>query len=328
MANNLEGKTCLVTGASGFMGANLCNELVKQGARIKALLHVDLQGCWDEKVVCNLGEDDVPESIMQDVDIVFHLAGLAHSLTNNSSKDYLYYKINVDGTKALLDAAKLADVKRFIFFSSVKAMCEENNNCLNESFIPKPVTAYGMSKLEAEKLVLNGGYVIDPTVLRLVMVYGNTNKGNLPRMINFVSKRWFLPFPKTLNKRSMIHVDDVIDGAILAATNQSSGGEVYILSDGVYYSTREIYELICKSLNKEIPPWCIPVFVYVLIAKFGGVLNDIIGKRIFFDTDNLQKLVGNSFFSSEKAMSELGFAPVRSLSNSIANILIKKKPNG
>ena len=72
MANKIDGKICLVTGASGFVGSCLCKELVRLGAKVRALLHSDLQGCWENKFVCNLGEDSVPESLMQGVDIVFH----------------------------------------------------------------------------------------------------------------------------------------------------------------------------------------------------------------------------------------------------------------
>ena len=179
-------------------------------------------------------------------------------------------------------------------------MGEGSDLRLDENSESNPLSAYGKSKLEAEQLVLSGGYVSSPTVLRLVMVYGDSDKGNLPKMIKAISKNWFPPFPKVNNKRSMIHVEDVIQAAIKAAETDISTGEVYILSDGIDYSTRQIYESIRKTLGKTVPAWGIPVIGLSIIAMTGDVFKRITGRRIFFDSDNFQKLMGNSYYSSEK----------------------------
>jgi len=317
----LTGKTCLVTGASGFIGSNLCQELVRQGAIVKALLHSDSAGVWDTSFTCKLGEQQIPDRVMQNVEVIFHLAGRAHSLSDNSDQDKLYYQTNVDGTRSLLEAARVANVSKFIFFSSVKSMGEESDIRLDESSDSRPLSAYGKSKLEAENLVLRGGYVAFPTVLRLTMVYGNSNKGNLPKMIKAISKNWFPPFPNIKNKRSMIHVEDVVQGAILAASTQTSIGKTYILSDGVDYSTRQLYEIIRQSMGKKIPSWGLPLLSLYLIAKASDMLRVITGRRISFDSDNLQKLIGSSFYSTEKAKSELGFSPKHTLLNDIPNMI-------
>ncbi len=318
---NLSGKTCLVTGASGFIGSHLCEELVKQGAIVKALLHTPCEGIWASSFLCTLGEKQVPEQAMKDVEIVFHLAGRAHSIAEQRSEDNLYYQTNVAGTRALLEAARDANVDKFIFFSSVKSMGEESDVRLDENSEPHPRSPYGKSKLEAEKLVLDGGYVALPTVLRLVMVYGNSNKGNLPRMIKAISKNWFPPFPKIENKRSMIHVEDVVQGAILAASSQISAGKTYILTDGIDYSTRQLYEIIRRSMSKSIPSWGIPLLSLKCIAMFGDVLRIISGRRILIDSDSLQKLIGNSYYSSKKIGSELGFLPKHTLFNTMPKVI-------
>ncbi len=321
MLISLKGKTCLVTGASGFIGAHLCQVLIKQGAIVKALLRRPAKGCWDVSFQCKLGEDQIPAEALDSTDIIFHLAGFAHSLSQKSSDDRLYYQTNVEGTRSLLKAAQNCDTGKFIFFSSVKAMGEENDNRLDENTIPHPQTLYGKSKLNAEKLVLESKFVKSATVLRLVMVYGNTNKGNLAKMINAISKSWFPPLPKIENKRSMIHVEDVVQGAILAASNDVSVGKTYILSDGIDYSTRDLYENIKKSMNKRVPLWGTPIMCMKFLAQTGDLLKYITGRRIIFDTDSLQKLIGNSYFSSKKAVSELGFLPKYKLIDSIPDII-------
>ena len=317
----LNEKVCLVTGASGFIGTHLCQELLKQGAIVKALLRRSVEGPWSASFLCLLGQENIPEEALNGVEIIFHLAGYAHSLSQNSSDIDFYNQVNVEGTRMLLEAACNANVKRFIFFSSVKSIGEENDVRLDETAEPKPISEYGKSKLAAEKLVLHGNYVEFPTVLRLVMVYGNTNKGNLPKMINAISKNWFPPFPMIKNKRSMIHVEDVVQGAVLAALKDIGAGKIYILSDGLDYSTRQIYEEIRKTMNKKIPSWGIPKLCLQLIAKIGDILRVVARRRILFDSDNLHKLVGNSYYSSKKAVTELGFAPKHTLFDSLPKII-------
>ena len=319
---DLSGKTCLVTGASGFIGSILCAELKIRGASVKALLHSNVHGPWEDGFVCELGQQNIPAQMMQGVDIVFHLAARAHALSDSSTQESLYFKTNVDGTHDLLKAAGAAGVEKFILFSSVKAMGEECNFRLNEESNAKPLTIYGKSKLEAEKLVLDGGYVTASTVLRLSMVYGNSVKGNLPKMINAISRNRFPPFPKIQNKRSMIHVEDVVQAAILAATNKISAGKTYILSDGIDYSTRELYEKICESINKKIPGWEVPIFILNFIAKFGDVFKFITKRRFFIDSDSLQKLIGNAYYDSSKIQLELGFTPKHTLFAELENIIM------
>jgi len=101
--------------------------------------------------------------------------------------------------------------------------------------------------------------VPESVVLRLSMVYGPTRKGNLPRMIEAVTKGRFPPLPETGNKRSMVHVDDVVQAAMLAAERPESVGQTYVVTDGPPYSTRQIYECICEALGRDAPKWHVPI---------------------------------------------------------------------
>jgi len=316
----LKDKTCLVTGASGFVGTYLCKELIKEGAEVKGMFRDECSGAWDSHVLCKLGEQSIPGQLLKDVDIIFHLAGHAHSISEDPAKEDVYFKTNVNGTRDLLQAAEKAGVERIIYYSSVKSMGEETVERLDEAFSPNPTSLYGKSKLEAEKLVLYGDYVTSPTVLRLPLVYGPSVKGNFPRMVRAISKNRFPPFPKIENKRSMIHVNDVVHGTILAASNPNSAGKIYILTDGVDYSTRQLYELICESIGKKIPLWTTPVLIYYLLARAGDWLNHIKGDRKYFDTSNYQKLFGNAYYSYERARAELEFQSRHTLADSLPSI--------
>ncbi|MDQ7010672.1 MAG: NAD-dependent epimerase/dehydratase family protein, partial [Mariprofundaceae bacterium] len=214
---------------------------------------------------------------------------------------------NTEGTRRLLEAAKAAGARRFVFFSSVKAMGEGGPGCLDETAGCRPETAYGKSKLAAERLVLEGGFVPEPVVLRLSMVYGPATKGNLPKMIEAVRKGRFPPLPETGNKRSMVHVDDVVAAALLAAEKPAAAGQTYIVTDGKAYSTRRMYEWVCEALDKPVPSWHIPVPALKALARMGDVIGRVRGRRFMFDSDALAKLTGSAWYDSGKICRELGF---------------------
>jgi len=218
------------------------------------------------------------------------------------------------------------NIGHFIHFSSVKAMGEGSDTELNESDDAKPQSAYGRAKLESEKIVLeahqNG---LPATIIRLPMVYGPGCKGNLPRMIQSIERRYFPPFPNTLNKRSMVDVRDVVQAALLAAMSPIAAGKLYIVTDGKVYSTREIYECICKELQITIPSWTVPVFVLHIAAKMGDFIGLIKGTRFVFDSSALDKLLGSAWYSSEKISRDLKYRPTYSLSDALPEIVTEHR---
>jgi len=310
----------LVSGASGFIGRNLCQRLRERGVRIRALMRHECQGPWDEVLEVDLA-DFVPDKVLQGVNTVFHLAGKAHALSETRQEEADYHAINAMGTQRLLEACQAEKVQRFVLFSSVKSMGEGGMVCLDEDADIPPETPYGRSKLDAERLVLKGGYVPHPVVLRLSMVYGPIQKGNLPRMIHTIAKGRFPPLPELENQRSMVHVDDVVRAAILVAGSPESAGGTYILTDGRTYSTRQMYEWICEALGKSIPSWYVPIFALRLLAMTGDGIGALRGKRFVFDSDAMEKLVGSACYSSDLIQKDLGFKPERNLQESLGEIV-------
>jgi nucleoside-diphosphate-sugar epimerase len=313
-------KDVLVTGAKGFIGARLCHLLTQQGFKLKVLNHGDLTS--DEQFFqMDLVEDDCPVGLCAGIDTVFHLAGIAHDVAENLFDDVQFKRVNVEGTRKLLEAAQQAGVKNFIFFSSVKAVGESEQQPMDETVDIPADRAYGQSKYAAEQLVLHGGYVPHPVVIRPCMVYGNTQKGNLPRMIKAIEHGLFLPLPETHNRRSMVHVDDVVQAALLAAEKPEAAGRIYIVTDENHYSTRQIINWIRAALGKPPIGWQIPLSVLNLLAKTGDLIGRLIGRRFPFDTAALQKLTGSADYSSAKIRRELGYKPQHSLPSSLPDIV-------
>ncbi len=317
----------LITGANGFIGGHLIARLRRDGVSIRALVHEhdeDVRaGAGVELVRGDVRDLGVMRAAAAGADAVAHLAGRVHALSEVQGDAALYDAINVEGTRNVLEAALERGVGRVLFFSSVKAMGEGGAACLDEEAAPKPTTAYGRSKLAAEELVLDYGKrsALRGTCLRLPVVYGPHNKGNLARMIRAIDRGVFPPLPDTGNRRSMVHVSNVVEAAVLALTRPGSSGQRYIVTDARPYSTRELYEAICRALGRAVPRWSVPLRLLAALGRAGDGIGRLRGKRFVFDSDALEKLIGSAWYSSAKIARELGYWPVVGLDEALPELV-------
>jgi nucleoside-diphosphate-sugar epimerase/GT2 family glycosyltransferase len=319
----------LVTGGTGFIGKRLVDELLALGAKVTVLTRQPEQVArlWPKQpITARRGDLEAPASLAGACDgmtLVFHLASCAHMLDPLANDDARHRQVTEQGTLALLATARASQVKSFVFVSSVKAMGEEDERCLDENTPTHPETPYGLAKLHAEQAVLaTGGETgMRATVLRLPMVYGPGNKGNLPRMIEAIRHRRFPPLPDVANRRSMVHVNDTVQAMLLAAVKPVAAGQVYIVTDGRAYSTREIYRLIAKHLHMRAPQWSMPLLPLRMAARFGDGLASL-GVNFPLNTAVLGKLLGSAWYRSEKISRELGFKAHYDLQRALPEIIL------
>jgi len=149
-------------------------------------------------------------------DTVIHLVAKTHDFSAGEDREDEYRLINVTGTRNMLEACDREAVRHVVYFSSVKAMAEEAEGILDESFPPHPTTAYGRTKLEAEEALRQFGreHGIKTTTLRLPLVYGPGNKGNVYRMIEAVDRGRFAIIGRGDNRRSMVYVENVVEARL------------------------------------------------------------------------------------------------------------------
>jgi UDP-glucose 4-epimerase len=305
----------LVTGAGGFIGRHLVARLLQNGYSVRALVHKSRPPAeWPANVEVAIGDvrdAQAMKEVAAGCEIVYHLAGKAHALTEVRGDEDTYRAINTDGTRHVLEGAVASGARAFVLFSSVKVMGEGGGQCLNESFVGTPTSSYGCSKLAAEQVTLDIGRRtgLHVTCLRFPLIYGPGNKGNLSRMIAAIDRRVFPPLPELANRRSMVHVVDAVQAAVLAAGVPAASGQCYIVTDGCAYSTRELYHLICRALDKPIPRWHVPQWTLRGLGKVGDAIGKVSGKRFLFDSDALDKLIGSAWYSSEKISRQLGYQP-------------------
>ena len=164
---------------------------------------------------------------------------------------------------------------------------------------------YGQTKREAEIKLLNIGRNsnMHVSIIRPSLVYGPNAKGNLRLMLSNINKGLFPPIPDTQNRKSMIHVNDLVRAIMLVAKDERANGEIFIVTDGVPHSSSEIYEAICQSVGKTVPQWSVPKIVFEGLS--------LLSPRIRYKVD---KLLGDEFYSSAK-LEGLGFRAEKSLLN-------------
>ncbi|NCC94207.1 MAG: NAD-dependent epimerase/dehydratase family protein [Opitutae bacterium] len=309
----------LVTGATGFIGHGLCAHLAGLGHEVVAMTRRLAVGPWATTVTADLGPASIDPALLEGVDTIFHLAGKAHVIARTEAEIREYETVHVLGTRALLSAARQAGVRCCVLLGSVKAMGEGGAEVWDEDTPCQPQTAYGRTKLAAERIVLEELPLPCSVVLRPTLVYGRGSKGNLAQLIR-AARRGFLPaisFPP--NARSMVHVEDLIQACILAAGRPEANGRTYIVTDGREYATNDIMAWIFEALDRK-PVARIPFSGLRGVAAVGDML-ETFGLPAPLTRDKLNKLAGSARYSNTRICRELGFSPQWSLRDGIRDMV-------
>ena len=301
----------VVTGASGFIGRRLC-EALRQRGHVTAVLRVAQTGPWNDAIIANLERDDIPAHAFDNAHAVLHLAGHAHAVAERPSDIERYTRVNVDGTRRVLDAALASGVRRVVLASSVKAMGEGDGDTR--------LSPYGESKRQAEDLVLRGG-VSEPVVLRLSLVYGPGVEGNVGGMLRAVKGYRFPPPPRVPNRRAMVHVDDVVQALIAAGEHPRAVGQTIVIGDGVEYSTRDIYDAMNAALGRPSPSWVLPEACWRALAVAGDAAGAITHRRAPFDSAAYRKLFESAWYEPGDMRSLLGIVPRLTLEDALPGML-------
>ena len=311
----------LVTGGTGHLGNVLIRELLAQGQAVRVLV---LPG-EDCRAIHNLpielieGDITRPETLppaMEGIRNVYHMAALVSII---SGQEHLLKKINVQGTQNMLDAARQALVRRFIYTSSIHALARPPKGVtINESlpFDPNnPAGAYDRSKAEASLLVeravregLNA-VIICPTGVVGPHDYRRSEMGEM--IMEWMSAKVSLLIEGFFD---FVDVRDVALGHILACEN-GKPGETYILG-GERIHVEKIRQIVKEISQAYSPVIKIPLPLALFVTNFTQLYYNLSKTRPRFTRYSLETLISNSMISSEKAHDELGYR-ARSLQESL-----------
>ena len=271
----------LVTGATGFVGSALLPALHRAGYEAVCAVRTEtprLAAACQVIVVGDIGPATDWRKALDGVDCVIHLAARVHRMRDEADDPLTAFRhVNVDGTRRLAEVAESAGVGRMVFVSSIKAIAERGDN-LSEAVSPEPTTPYGVSKLEAERALIDisrrSGLRV--FILRPPLVYGPGVGANFRRLLDVVYRGWPLPLGGIRNRRSLIYVGNVVDALVrcISAPEQAEGA--YLVHDGEPVSTPELIRRIASVLGR--PARLLPVPGPML--KFAA---DLIGRREAWD---------------------------------------------
>lgn len=299
-------KRAFVTGGSGFLGRKLIATLVARGVEVKALSRseksdaqiasrgaVPVRGDLDDLAAMTAG--------MAGCDVVFHAAAFVEE--HGTLADHM--KVTVEGTKHVLDAAKAAGVSRFVHVGTEAVLADGKPIVRADETRPyaaKPAGPYSISKGLAEQAVLSANAPGFTTVsIRPRFIWGADDTSLLPKLIEAVKAGKFAWIGGGHYPTSTCHVDNVVEGALLAA-EKGRGGEAYFLTDGEPVDFREFMTAMLATHGvdagtRSVPRW---------LAKTAAALTSWM-KRPPVTKQAVALIGGEVTVVDDKARRELGY---------------------
>jgi dihydroflavonol-4-reductase len=304
----------LITGATGFIGPHLVKKLVGEGHSCRCLVRTDsntklLREFGVECVEGDITRADTLKGVAENVDRVLHLATLGH-MSNFTVTESMFAAINVKGALNVMEEALRSHVPRVVHCSTVAAMgicpevpATEQSDCT-------PHHPYGRSKLKAEHEILTmvEKKNLPAVIVRFSMVYGPGDSRDILRLTRLTKKGLF---PKVGNRPKLtplIHVDDAIQGLLLAA-EKGTAGQIYLLTNRQSLPFDDIRKILQQALGIRRLPLYLPENVALAIASVAEKIFPPLGKTPPVSRKNIESTLADRVFSIEKATKQLGFDP-------------------
>lgn len=305
---NRRKKKVLVTGASGFLGSHICDELHNAGYEVHALIRTTsssqwLNHSWLKIHVSELNDRKALSRILKGTYAIIHSAGALPG-----SPPEVLQSINVNATRFLAQQAVAASVKRFVYISSRAAGGINYGSFWKTEDEPDgPNGSYGRSKRLGEKALselLNPICVIN---LRYSLIYGPRDTHTL-RIFKVISSRIFPILGMKTIYNSLVHVKDAARAAVAALSAGVESGSFFYITDGVAYTFDSMFTMMRKAMGL---PWGCKLRIPLSLARIGaGILKHFVGNRAAFSPDSVNELASRYRLASpEKAIRELGWRP-------------------
>jgi len=298
----------LVTGANGFVGRALCAEAVSRGMAVRGITRAsgDLPISVENFAVGGIDGNTNWRDVLTGCEVVVHLAARVHVMSDLAANPLEEFRrVTVRGTLNLARQAAAANVRRFLFVSSIKVNGEATQ--LGRPFMaddaPAPLDAYGVSKMEAEQglreIARKSG--MDVVIIRPPLVYGPGVKANFATMIRWLNCGVPLPLGAIDNQRSFVSLNNLVDLILTCLTYPAAANQTFLVSDGEDVSTSELLRLMSQALGRPARLVPVPVSWLKLVAA-------MVGKQ-----DVAQRLCGSLQVDIEKTQRLLGWTPPLSL---------------
>jgi len=315
----VSGPLAVVTGASGFVGSHIVDELLRQGARVRCLLRSTSTTRWlDGKDVeitrLDLHDAARLEAAVRGANWIVHAAGLTHARSPRE-----FQEANVGGTERMLGAAAKAgdQLQRFLLISSqAVAGPALEGRPVTETERPDPVSIYGSTKRRAEELTMLLKESLPVVAIRPPAVYGPRDDALLKL---FIAAKWHvLPVLRKGGRFSLIHAEDLARAVHLALTHPRAVGQVYFAAEPDVTDYKEMGEMVRRAMKTWAvsvrPPW-LALQAGALIGELWGSLRS---RPPYLSREKLREMsIGDWICSSAKIRTELNWTPAVPLAEGV-----------
>jgi 2-alkyl-3-oxoalkanoate reductase len=301
----------LVTGASGFLGGHVAELLAKRGDQVRALVRTTsnrrhLESVRNVELFEGSVEavDRVREAV-DGVDAVVHSAGLIKARSTDE-----FFAVNVGGTANLVEAARKQGLKRFVFVSSLEACGPSADGEPVSADQENPVTAYGRSKLAAEKVVLSAKDDMPVVILRPGAIYGPRD-GEILEAFKAI-KRGVLPLVAGGEAKGMwIYATDCAEACVLAIDADVPSGSTYFVDDGCGpIAQRQMLADAERALGtRALFRKSLPVPLLMTVARGIEAFGRLANRPVMLTREKANMLLQHWVCSSEDTRRDLGWTP-------------------
>ncbi len=307
---NQSAQSILITGANGFLGAQLCRKFLESGFHVIAGVRktADLSMLEELEPEYRYGDVRSAESLAEmvtGVDYVIHNAGVI-----KAKKKRMYYDVNEKGTANLFEAISRhnPDVKKVIYVSSLAAAGpSRDGQPVTESDKPNPITIYGSSKLAGEVAALSYKEKFNVLSIRPPAIYGPGDKEIFP-FFEAVYKG-FRPFiGNSSRKLQVVEVGDLCQAFYLAVIKDTPTGEICFVAESRAYTMKQLIELMGEACGKDGFRLYIPAFLLYAMAFVAQTLSAIVGATPMLSREKAREILSSWEVSTSKAKELLGFS--------------------
>jgi len=303
----------LVTGGTGFTGTALVERLCREGHSVVALDYKEglacdaLRALGAEVIIGSVTDRPAVERSMRDVEFVFHLAAAFRELNVPNSS---YDEVNVGGTRVVLEAARQAGVRKFVYCSTCGVHGNIDHPPAGEDAPIQPADYYQRTKYEAEPLVKEFGRAgMETVILRPAAIYGPGDPERFFLIFKRVARGSFPMFGSGRTLYHPLYIDNLVDAFLRCMPPGAGAGREYLIADERYYPIEEIVRAVGRALDVPVRIRHYPVLPVIVaghicetVCKPFGVTPPIFPRRVDWYRQNRA-------FDITRATRELGYQP-------------------
>lgn len=305
----------LVTGATGFIGSFIAEDLVKRGESVRALVRKTsntdfLKSLGVELFYGDLNDPDSIKEAVKGMDKVFHSAALVGDWVPKEEAN----KTNVGGTKALLIASAAEKVKRFIYVSSLAVLgMRDHNKTPSDPPVSKTGDVYADTKIDSENIVteFSRNNNLPFTVIRPGFVFGPRDDKVVPRMVEFLQKGKYVFIGSGKNKVNMIYIENLSGAIVRAAFSDRTINQVYNITNDSGMTMMDVANMVADVWGYKRPTKHVPKSVAAVLCsvfEFFARLSKTKDAPLLNKT-RMKFLSLNLDFDISKIKEELGYRP-------------------